>query len=114
MFINRSEWKMIKVFSGVDSIEPKNMSKSFSSFSEAELKKTVDVLIKNDILNYFWISGSYNEYSSYNIKPIGSKIAKRGFIKHNAIELITIVDKHKAWIPIIVGIIGLAIVIHKC
>ncbi|WP_157262341.1 hypothetical protein [Pedobacter sp. PACM 27299] len=97
---------MIKAFDTVDSIEPKNLSKSFSDFSKDELKKTLDSLINKSILNYFCIGGGYNDYSSYNLKPIGKKIAKRGFLKHNAIEFCVIIDKHKAWIPISVGIIG--------
>lgn len=77
-------------------------------------EKTLDSLIKKGILNYFWIIGGYNDDSSYNMKPIGNKIAKRGFLKHNAIELFVIIDKHKAWIPIVVGIISLCIALRKC
>jgi len=114
MFINLSEWKMIKVFSAVDFIEPKNLAKYFSEFSEDNLKKTLDSVISKGIINYFWIGGSYNDYSSYNLKSLGMKIAKRGFLKHNAIELFVVLDKHKAWIPIVVGLIGLSIALKKC
>ncbi|WP_090504541.1 hypothetical protein [Pedobacter terrae] len=105
---------MIKVFSTVDCIEPKNLAKSFNNFSDDNLKKTLDSLINKDIVNYFWIGGGYNDYSSYNIKSLGMKIAKRGYLKHNVIEFFVLLDKHKAWIPIVVGIIGLSIALQKC
>jgi len=60
------------------------------------------------------VGSFHNEYHSYNLNPVGKKIVKRGFLKHNFIEGFTILDKHKAWIPIVVGIIGLIIALKKC
>lgn len=114
MFISWYEWKMIKVFDAVDCIEPKNLSKSLSDFSEAEIKKILDSLTKNNIVNFFYVGGGYNEYCSYNLQSTGKQIAKRGFFKHNVIELFILIDNHKAWISIIVGIISLTIVLRKC
>jgi len=114
MFINWSEWKMIQVFNSVDCIEPKNLSISFNDISEAKRSKTLEGLIKKNILHYFWVGSAYSDYSSYNLSTTGKKIARRGYLKHNAIELFTLIDKHKAWIPIVVGFIGLMIAIRKC
>lgn len=105
---------MIKGFNAVDCIEPKDLKKSFSNFSQPEFDKTLNSLVTEGIVRYFYIGSHYNTYSSYNLQSSGKKIAKRGFFKHNAIELFKVIDKHKAWIPIIVGIIGLIIVLRKC
>lgn len=114
MFINWHEWKMIKVFNTVDSIKPEHLTKSFSDFSEPKLKKTLDSLISRGIVNFFWVGSVYKQYSSYNLLSSGKRIAKRGFFKHNALELFSVIDKNKAWIPIAVGIVGLIIALRKC
>lgn len=81
MFISLSQWKMIKVFNGVDPIEPKNLAKSFKHLNNLNYNKTLETLNKKNIVNYFWIGSGYSEYSSYNLTPIGMKVAKRGFLK---------------------------------